>query len=36
MLEVEDWLQDPLRNIENGSYKSRKLKSPNDRQNGWQ
>lgn len=34
MSEVEDWLQDPLRKVEGGSYKSRKLKSANDRQNG--
>jgi len=33
MSDVEDWLQDPLRKIESGSYKSRKLKSANDRQN---
>lgn len=33
MSEVEDWLQDPLRKIESGSYKSRKLKSTNERQN---
>jgi len=26
----EDWLEDPLRKIENGSYKRRKLKSPID------
>jgi len=33
----EDWLQDPLRRIDNGSYKFRKLKSPNDKQNDlWQ
>ncbi len=37
MPEIEDWLQDPLRKIESGSYKSRKLKSLNDRQNDlWQ
>lgn len=34
MLSGEDWLQDPLRKIENGSYQSRKLKSPDDKQNG--
>lgn len=34
MPEVEDWLQDPLRKIEGGSYKSRKLRSPaNEEQN---
>jgi len=34
MSEVEDWLQDPLREIENGAYKPRKLKSPvDDKQN---
>jgi hypothetical protein len=30
MSDVEDWLQDPLRKIENGSYKRRKLKNPQD------
>ena len=30
MLDGEDWLQDPLRKIENGSYKRRKLKNPQD------
>lgn len=30
MSEVEDWLQDPLRKIENGSYKRCELKSPTD------
>ena len=29
----EDWLQDPLRIIDSGSYKSRKLKSHNCKQN---
>ena len=29
----EDWLQDPLMEIENGSYKPRKLKTPKDNQN---
>jgi len=34
MSEVEDWLQDPLRKIESGSYKRRELKSPvDDKQN---
>jgi len=33
----EDWLQDPLRIIEGGSYKSRKLKSHNEQQSSrWQ
>ena len=34
MAEIEDWLQDPLRKIENGTYKTRKLKAPKDNQNG--
>jgi len=29
----EDWLQDPLMKIDSGSYKYRKLKSHNDKQN---
>ncbi len=29
----EDWLQDPLKKIDSGSYKFYKLKSPNDKQN---
>ncbi len=29
----EDWLQDPLRKIENGTYKTRKLKAHKDNQN---
>ncbi len=33
MIEIEDWLQDPLRKIENGTYKTRKLKAPKDNQN---
>ena len=33
MADVEDWLQDPLVKIEDRSYKSRKLKSSDDRQN---
>jgi len=33
MVEIEDWLQDPLRKIENGTYKTRKLKTPKDNQN---
>ena len=34
MIDGEDWLKDPLRKIENGSYKRRKLKSPiDDKQN---
>ena len=33
MVEIEDWLQDPLRKIENGTYKSSKLKAPKDNQN---
>ena len=33
MIEIEDWLRDPLRKIENGTYKSRTLKSANDKQN---
>ena len=33
MVEIEDWLQDPLREIENGTYKTRKLKAPKDKQN---
>ena len=37
MLYGEDWLQDPLRKIESGSYKFRKLKSVEDKQNDlWQ
>lgn len=36
-MEVKDWLQDPLRIIEGGSYKSRKLKSHNEQQSRrWQ
>ena len=30
MIKIEDWLQDPLRKIENGSYKRCELKSPTD------
>lgn len=33
MIEIEDWLQDPLRKIENGTPKTRKLKAPKDNQN---
>lgn len=34
MSDVEDWLQDPLRKIENGSHKRRELKRPiDDKQN---
>lgn len=33
MVEIEDWLQDPLRKIENGTYKPRTLKNPKDKQN---
>lgn len=33
MLEIEDWLQDPLRKLENDTYKTRKLKSPKNNQN---
>ena len=33
----EDWLQDPLRRVDKGSYKLRKLKNPNDKQDElWQ
>jgi len=33
MIEDEDWLQDPLREIKNGSYKRRKLKNPDEKRN---
>ncbi len=33
MSEVEDWLQDPLRKIENGTFKTRKLKASKNKQN---
>ena len=33
MSDVEDWLHDPLREIKNGSYKSRQLKTSDDKQN---
>jgi hypothetical protein len=32
MIEIEDWLQDPLRKIDNNTYKTRTLKAPKDRQ----
>ena len=32
MIEIEDWLQDPLMEIDKGSYQYRKLKSPNEKQ----
>jgi len=33
MPNAEDWLQDPLRKIENGTFKTRKLKASKDNQN---
>ncbi|MGD0779753.1 MAG: Cthe_2314 family HEPN domain-containing protein [Dehalococcoidales bacterium] len=36
MLEIEDWLQDPLRKLDNNTYKTRILKTPKgEQQDKW-